>query len=161
MKRFIVAYLNGIDSMLQLEIVNALNENDVIKGVELKLDILIPDLDKVKSDILDIKDKGKILKYIKDTFKHSKNAIPINDDTFLKDADEYNYNYFLDETEDLIEEVNLEDWNIDLFTKGIIHYLERLYHDINYNIEEAGFEKDLSNPIYYNSWTIKNITEIK
>ena len=30
----------------------------------------------------------------------------------------------------------------------------------NDNMEEAGFEKDFSNPMYYDSWTITNITEI-
>ena len=35
-----------------------------------------------------------------------------------------------------------------------------MYPNINNNMEEAGFEKDFSNPMYYDSWTITNITEI-
>ena len=162
MKKFIVTYLNGISRMPQQEIVNALDEDDLIKRVESKLDILIPDFEKVKESIIDINDKNQILNYIRDIFKHSKKSIPINHDTFLKDAEAYNYDYFLDETEELVEEgVDLKDWNIDLFSKGIIHYLNMvMYPNINNNMEEAGFEKDFSNPMYYDSWTITNITEI-
>ncbi len=160
MKEFIVTYSDGNYSFPQQEVLSALNEGHLIQKIESKVGIVIPNFEKVKYDILNFKDKEQILEYVKYTFKYSKNSIPIVDDDLLEDADIYNYEYFLDETEHYIkEDVHLKDWSIGLFAKGIIHYLERLYSDAEHVMKEAGFEKGVSNSQYYDSLAVKYITE--
>lgn len=159
MKEFIVTYSNGNSGPPQHEILSALNEGDAIHKIESKVGILIPSFEKVKSDILNIKDRDRILEYVKDTFRYSRNSIPIVDD-LLEDADVYNYEYFLDETEHYIkEEVHLKNWSIDLFAKGIVHYLKHLYNDAEYVMKEAGFERGVSNSYQYDSLAIRHVSE--
>ena len=159
MREFIVTYSNGESNSPKQEMLRALNETHLIQKIESKVGIIIPNFEKVKSDILNIKDMDRILEYVKDTFRYSRNSIPIVDD-LLEDADVYNYEYFLDETEHYIkEEVHLKNWSIDLFAKGIVHYLKHLYNDAEYVMKEAGFERGVSNSYQYDSLAIKHISE--
>ena len=158
MKKFKVVYSDG-SKFPKIEIVSALNESEAIARVESKVGILIPDFEKVKSDILDIEDKGKILEYVDNKFKYSNITIPIPKN-LLNEADVYNYEYFLDETEHLcLDEIDLKDWPLDLFAKGIIHYLKHLYHESKNALREAGFEHGVSNNRHYDSLAILRIAE--
>tara|TARA_B100000963_G_scaffold5095_1_gene3878 strand:- start:15822 stop:16307 length:486 start_codon:yes stop_codon:yes gene_type:complete len=152
MKKFKVVYSDG-SKFPKTEIFAALNESEAITKVESKVGILIPDFEKVKSDILDIEDKGKILEYVDNRFKYSNITIPTKN--FLDEADVYNYEYFLDETEHLcLDEIELKDWPLDLFAKGIIHYLKHLYHESKNALREAGFEHGVSNSRHHDSLAI-------
>jgi hypothetical protein len=156
MKKFKVVYSDG-SRFPKTETFAALNESEAITRVESKVGILIPDFEKVESDILDIEDKGKILEYVNNKFKYSNIAIPIPKN-LLNEADVYNYEYFLDETEHLcLGQIDLKNWPLDLFAKGIIHYLKHLYHESENALREAGFEHGVSNSRHHDSLAIMYI----